>query len=79
MVGYDNDEVPVAYTFRITDGVRTRYLVCTVPFDGSSRVDCRVVTDSGLDALLYRIEHLGPRGPEELDAADLAARLAADD
>ena len=76
MVGYDNDEVPVAYTFRITDGVRIRYLVCTAPFTGSSRVVCEAVTERGMDALLFRIEDLGPAGPHELDGATLDHRFA---
>ena len=75
LVGYDVGSAPVAYTLRITDGVRTRYLVCSVPFEGSSTMSCDAVTESAMDALLFRINHLGARGPEELDGEDLEARL----
>ena len=77
LTSLDVGSAPVAYTLRITDGVRTRYLVCSVPFEGSSTMSCDGVTETAMDALLFRINHLGPRGAEELDEAGVSERLQA--
>jgi hypothetical protein len=77
LIGYDVGQAPVAYTLRITDGVRSRCLVAGVPFEGSSRWASLAVTETAMEALLYRLEQLGPVGPHELEAHDLERRLLA--
>jgi hypothetical protein len=77
LVGYDVGQAPVAFTLRISDGARSRCLVAGVPFNGSSRLECLAVTETAMEALLYRMEQLGPAGPHELDADDLERRLLA--
>ena len=77
LVGYDVGQAPVAYTLRVSNGTASRCLVAGVPVDGSSRLACLAVTETAMEALLYRMEQLGPAGPHELDADDLERRLLA--
>jgi hypothetical protein len=77
LVGYDVGQAPVAYTLRVSNGARSRCIVAGVPFDGSSRLACLAVTQTAIEALLYRLEQLGPVGPHELEAHDLERRLLA--
>jgi hypothetical protein len=77
LVGYDVGHAPVAFTLRVSDGARSRCLVAGVPFDGSSRLACLAITETAMEALLYRMEQLGPVGPHELDESSLSERLQA--
>ena len=77
LVGYDVGQAPVAYTLRISDGAQSRCVVFGVPHEGSSRMACLAVTETAMEALLYRMEQLGPVGPHELEAEDLERRLLA--
>lgn len=75
LAGIDVGESPIAFTVCVSDGDRKRYLVFTLPRDGSSMFTAEGVFDTAMSALVFRIQELGPRGPEELEEEDLRHRL----